>query len=292
LVKFSSSISVSTLYSFRGIYHKTDVAIKRVHSRAVTEKLMEEFVAEAELMNLIPPHPHLVLFRGVTLPPDPWTIVVNYCNGGSLYAYLHKQDKLEDSVKLSFATDIAKGMVHLHFAIDGVEIIHRDLAARNILLSDGRALVSDFGMARLKESNEDASKTQSVVGPLKWMAPESLRNQQYSRKSDVFSYGVLLYEIVTQADPWPSMNPVAATVQILNGERMAIPDDCPKTLRELMIKCWDNDPQKRPEFTEICDVLLEHQEVVYENLPSKEEENIYNKTPGHSDEPVPKQDEE
>jgi len=83
---------------------------------------MDDFIAEAELMNKIPPHPHVVigcisfcdlskvLFRGVTLPPDPWTIVVNFCNEGSLYSYLHRGEKLEEAQKLKFAVDVAKGM--------------------------------------------------------------------------------------------------------------------------------------------------------------------------------------
>lgn len=121
-----------------------------------------------------------------------------------------------------------------------MEIIHRDLAARNILLKGGRALVSDFGMARTKAGSVDEGNTKSEVGPLKWMvkkikkifnkkyfilpkknkieqAPESLLQKKYSTKTDVFSYGVVCWEIVSQQDPWPGLDGIQATHKLLAG---------------------------------------------------------------------------
>lgn len=113
-----------------------------------------------------------VMFRGVTVPPDPFTIVTDYCNEGSLYHLLHSMKPLSFERQTELLLDIAKGMVHLHCSIPEKEVIHRDLAARNILLSNGRALVSDFGMARMKMTSEFAEKTQHHQGPLKWMVTQ------------------------------------------------------------------------------------------------------------------------
>jgi len=157
------------------------------------------------------------------------------------------------------ALGIAQGMYHLHEN----KIIHRDLAARNILLHHGESKISDFGMSRsLNQQNE--GKTKSMIGPIRWMAPESLGEQLYSSKSDIWTYGIVLYEIVARKEPHEK------EVQLLIGAKIRdegltpeIPndnddgDDCPKCLKEVMEMCWKKDPTQRPEFDTICKFLLE-----------------------------------
>jgi len=145
-------------------------------------------------------------------------------------------------------------MLHLHCGIPGKEVIHRDLATRNVLLKNGVAVITDFGLSRVKSSTDDYQKTQQNVGPLKWMSPESLFENKYSTKSDVFSFGVVIYEIITQDPPWKDLNPSQAVGKISHGYRMVFPEncDCPPDLKRLMENCWAQLPEDRPDFKEIC----------------------------------------
>jgi len=184
--------------------------------------------------------------------------VTDYCDGGSLITHLKKHGPIDIKQLVKWALDIAKGMLHLH---EGGEkpVVHRDLAARNVLLCNGKALVSDFGMARIKETEDDEVHTNSMVGPLKWMAPESIENFQFSTKSDVFSFGVVLWEMLTCETPWPGVNLVQAAAEVLKGTRMEIPQNCPAFLDEIITKCWAQDPADRPGFSEIIDTLKRFQ---------------------------------
>jgi serine/threonine protein kinase len=174
--------------------------------------------------------------------------------------------------------DIAKGMVHLHAS----NIIHRDLACRNILLDRGTALVADFGLARLKEGEEEGT-TVNTVGPVKWMAPESLRDNKYSRKSDVFSYGVVLYEIFSQDSPWIGVSNLEAANRVMNGKRMEIPEEWPEVVRIIIRQAWEHNPENRPEFTEIADrfsssndqVIQKGNDTINLNLYANVKENMY-----------------
>jgi len=181
-----------------------------------------------------------VLFRGITLPPDPISIVTDFCDGGSLSDLLEKEKKIDISRKIRWIRNIAKGMLHLHRGIPGKEVIHRDLAARNILLKNGFAVITDFGMSRVKTTKEDSRKTQQSIGPVKWMSPEAIFEKQYSTKSDVFSFGVLIYEIITQRIPWDDLDIIQVSKKVSNGERMSIPKacHCPPSVKTLMEHCW------------------------------------------------------
>jgi len=248
------------------VYNKTDVAIKQLHSKGLVESEIEAFKKEADIMRRLPAHPNVVLFRGITLPPDPPSIVTDFCNGGSFVSLLRSNEPITMHMKVKFMTDIAKGMIHLHVGLKNEEIIHRDLAARNILLSDNRALVSDFGMARVKETETETNNTYSKVGPVKWMAPESLSKRVYSRKTDVFSFAVTMYEILTRTEPWKDETLTNAGLKTLTGERMTIPSETPQFLKELITRCWDAEPSNRPEFTEIYDILSHNIDTIKENV--------------------------
>jgi len=242
---------------YLGILDKSEVAIKQLLKLNTTEEDIKEFMAEAEIMRNLPAHPNVVLFRGVTVPPDPLSIVTDYCNGGSLSEYLKNNPNIPISEKLQFIKDIAKGMLHLHCGIPVNEVIHRDLAARNILLRNGVAVITDFGLSRVKSSVDDYQKTQQNVGPLKWMSPESIFENKYSTKSDVFSFGVVIYEIITQEPPWKDLSAVQAVVELKFGNRMRLPEncECPPVLKMLMKTCWAQLPSDRPDFQKICKIL-------------------------------------
>jgi len=257
---------------------KTEVAVKQLNATNMTEKDTKDFMNEAMTMKQLPPHPNVVLFRGICI--EPLCIVVDYYKEGSLHDFLRTNNEITDNMKISWATDIAKGMFHIHTGFNNKEVIHRDLAVRNVLLKGGTALISDFGMARIKETQEDTKQTVQNVGPLKWMAPESLTDQKYSKKSDVFSYSITIFEIVTRGNPWPDINPVQASQKVIKGERNNIPTNCPPILKKIMELCWRQSPEERPDFNEILD-LLEIETVVH--VPKKQIGNeyapAYEKTP-------------
>jgi len=182
-------------------------------------------------------------------------LVVEYVDGGSLDQLLltKKNINIELSVVKQIIMGIAAGMYHLH--AEG--IIHRDLASRNILLTQNfQAKVSDFGMSRA--NNEDNyNKTNTEVGPLKWMPPESILRRMYSTKSDVFSFGVVIWEILTRQVPYQGLNAVEAAIQVATqGLRLPIPEDSPPLLAELMRMCWRENADERPTFNEICEKLI------------------------------------
>jgi len=242
---------------YLGELNDTKVAIKQLLKTDATEDDIKEFMTEAEIMKKLPSHPNVIMFRGVTLPPDPLSIVTDFCDEGSLRDYLDVNPSLPISVKTRFIKDIARGMSHLHYGVPSLEVIHRDLAARNVLLKRGVAVITDFGMSRMKSSKEDSKKTQQSVGPLKWMSPESIFDGVYSTKSDVFSFAVVVYEILTQEFPWKDVNAMQAGQLVGEGRRSPIPANCspPSELMVLMERCWSQKPEDRPDFKKICETL-------------------------------------
>jgi predicted Ser/Thr protein kinase len=218
---------------------------------------MDEFMREANLMISLPPHPNVVRMYGVSIDGTQPIIVMEYCGGGSLDKILYDtNEKISMEQKIRWVHEIAKGMYHLH----KYNIVHRDLAARNILLShpdpnDAHAKISDFGMSRLLQQNM-VGKTLNPIGPIRWMSPESIGQQVYSKKSDVWMFGVLVYEIIAQREPHTTMEPKQILILIRDeGLAPTIPSDCPQKLRELMQMCWKKQPEQRPNFEMICEML-------------------------------------
>jgi len=135
-------------------------------------------------MKNLRPHENVVLLTGIC--KEPLSIIVEYMEGGSLFNYLRNLEiKISNELQILFIVGIARGMFHLH----SEKIVHRDLASRNVLLTKSLIpKISDFGMSRVNLENEDANKTSSNVGPLKWMAPECISENKYSNKSDVWAF--------------------------------------------------------------------------------------------------------
>eukprot|EP01117_Protostelium_nocturnum_P019044 TRINITY_DN8135_c0_g1_i2.p1 TRINITY_DN8135_c0_g1~~TRINITY_DN8135_c0_g1_i2.p1 ORF type:complete len:220 (+),score=68.57 TRINITY_DN8135_c0_g1_i2:44-661(+) len=151
---------------------------------------------------------------------------------------------------MMFIMGIAKGMLHLHME----KIVHRDLAVRNILLSKHlEAKVSDFGLSRESKAVDSAAVTSTTVGPLKWMAPESITERKYSSKSDTWSFGVVIWEILTCEEPFGDSTPIEAALRVTSKkERLKIPVSCPPKLEKLMKECWKEEAEDRPDFSQIC----------------------------------------
>ncbi|PRP86255.1 serine/threonine-protein kinase HT1-like [Planoprotostelium fungivorum] len=235
---------------YRAEWNGENVAVKQVKTEFVSDVQMQEFLSEVSILEALLPHPNLVLFKAATFPPQPLSMITEFCDGGSLYAYVRKYPNLALAEKLRLLTEISKGMHHLHKQ----KVVHRDLALRNILLSSElQAKVSDFGMSRATAS-EDGSTTTAIVGPLKWMAPEAITQNKYSTKSDVYSFGILIWELFEEKDPYPGLQPVEAAVQVVEGLRPVF-TQCPPWLVELSEACWGYAPEHRPNFKRITQAI-------------------------------------
>lgn len=168
--------------------------------------------------------------------------------------YANVASTLNSRDLLNIALDVSKGMRH----VASKKLVHRDLAARNVLMSkDLVAKIGDFGLARDVYSEGIYVKTGGGRLPIKWMAPESIKDRAYTIKSDVWSFGILLWEIVTLGgSPYPSMPVNILLEKLLYGYRMLKPDHCSDEVYSIMEECWSSDPVTRPSFDFLCKELL------------------------------------
>jgi hypothetical protein len=231
------------------------VAVKQIKKSTIgDDKAVADFEEEIGRMAALPMHENVVrLFGVVQLADGDVGAVVEFCAQGSLVDALYgeKARELSPDDLLQIAYDAACGVMHLHEC----KIVHRDIAARNVLLAGKKDLVakvSDFGMARNVESvySGVASEqhTAATIGPVKWMAPEQLERMAYSRASDVFAFGVLLYEIFARSAPWPGLANVNAVLRVSKGERMELPNTVPAAVRKTMKQCWAHEAKERPKM--------------------------------------------
>ncbi|KAL6053872.1 DEP domain-containing protein [Balamuthia mandrillaris] len=238
---------------YRATWRGAQVAVKRLNLARITEVELEQIRREASLMASLGSHPNVLESIGVCTKPPNVCLVSPYHRNGSIHDYLKAHPNVDWLTRVGFARDAAAGVFHTHCE----HIVHRDLAARNFLL-DGNlvAMVSDFGLSRLALAEGGQGVTGTNFGPVKHMAPESIVNRVYSQKSDAFSFGVFLYELVTMQEPYPEESLLKVALEVVKeGRRPVIPSDCPPVFRDLMTRCWKEDPEERPGFAEILEIL-------------------------------------
>ncbi|CAL2276122.1 unnamed protein product [Prunus armeniaca] len=230
---------------YRGIYLGQDVAVKILRSEHLNDALEDEFAQEVAILRKVH-HRNVVCFIGACTKSPHLCIVTEYMPGGSLYDYLHKNHNvLKLSELLKFAIDVCKGMEYLHHK----NIIHRDLKTANLLMDTNNVVkVADFGVARFQ--NQEGVMT-AETGTYRWMAPEVINHQPYDQKADVFSFAIVLWELVTAKVPYDTMTPLQAALGVRQGLRPDLPSTGHPKLLELMQKCWDADPSNRPSFSDI-----------------------------------------
>ncbi len=213
-----------------------------------------DFKAEAALMrNLC--HSKLIQLYALCTTEEPIYIVTELMTNGSLLDYLQTPNgkRLQMDTQIYIASQIADGMAYL----ESKHYIHRDLAARNVLVGDNNEVkVADFGLARvLKDLNIYAAR-EGTKFPIKWTAPEAAIFNKFSVKSDVWSFGIVLTEIVTHGrTPYPSMSNQEVLQQVSRSYRMPQPPNCPDRLYQIMLNCWKTNAEERPTFEALKYIL-------------------------------------
>eukprot|EP01006_Ploeotia_vitrea_P042471 TRINITY_DN66630_c1_g2_i1.p2 TRINITY_DN66630_c1_g2~~TRINITY_DN66630_c1_g2_i1.p2 ORF type:complete len:545 (-),score=68.93 TRINITY_DN66630_c1_g2_i1:1843-3477(-) len=236
------------------------IAVKMCHCQDV--KVHQAFKQEVKLLSTFR-HESIVLFRGACLQP-PRLCIVSELMSCNLYEYLHeKKHNPSWALRLRWVRDLARGMNYLHSLQPPV--VHRDLKSLNVLLDEyNHVKLCDFGMARVKE--QTFIVTGHIGGSPAWMAPECLRGDDFNEKSDVFAFGVLMWEILTRACPWPGKQ-MAQLVGLVGfqGKNLELPTDCPPELPPSVFKmylsmvnnCWVREASERPTFQQLVTTARE-----------------------------------
>ncbi|XP_058722521.1 probable serine/threonine-protein kinase SIS8 isoform X3 [Vicia villosa] len=238
---------------YRGEWRGTEVAVKRFLNQDISGEALEEFISEVRIMKRLR-HPNVVLFMGAVIRPPNLSIVTEFLPRGSLYRLIHRpNNQLDERKRLRMALDTARGMNYLHNC--SPVIVHRDLKSPNLLVDKNWVVkVCDFGLSRMKHSTFLSSR--STAGTAEWMAPEMLRNEPSNEKCDVYSFGVILWELSTLQQPWRGMNSMQVVGAVgFQYRRLDIPDDMDPAIADIIRKCWQTDPKERPTFAEILAAL-------------------------------------
>ncbi|KAM4608838.1 mitogen-activated protein kinase kinase kinase 20 isoform 2-T3 [Polymixia lowei] len=235
--------SFGSVYRARWISQDKEVAVKK----------LLKIENEAEILSVLS-HRNIIQFYGAIVEAPNYGIVTEYASGGSLYDYLSSEESEEMDIRqiMTWAMEIAKGMHYLHSEAP-VKVIHRDLKSRNVVLTGDKVLkICDFGASRFLSHTTHMS----LVGTFPWMAPEVIQSLPVSETCDTYSYGVVLWEMLTREIPFKGLEGLqVAWLVVEKNERLTIPSSCPASFAELMRKCWGTEPKERPMFKHILSTL-------------------------------------
>ncbi|XP_042231060.1 tyrosine-protein kinase SRK3-like isoform X2 [Homarus americanus] len=227
-----------------------EVAIKLLKEGTMST---EAFLDEARIMKSLR-HPNILVLYAVCTTEEPILIITEYMLDGALLEFLRNDSgqKIFFHEQTYMGAQVAAGMQYL----EAKQLIHRDLAARNVLVGPSLTCkVADFGLARICDGGEYNMRPNTKF-PIKWTAPEAFLHNYFTIKSDVWSFGILMMEIITYgAVPYPGMGKQEVIDNVQNGFRMGKPANCPDPLYELMYSCWKANPEERPTFERLHEFL-------------------------------------
>ncbi|XP_049629818.1 focal adhesion kinase 1 isoform X3 [Suncus etruscus] len=238
------------------------VAIKTCKN-CTSDSVREKFLQEALTMRQFD-HPHIVKLIGVITENPVW-IIMELCTLGELRSFLQvRKYSLDLASLILYAYQLSTALAYL----ESKRFVHRDIAARNVLVSSGDCVkLGDFGLSRYMEDSTYYKASKGKL-PIKWMAPESINFRRFTSASDVWMFGVCMWEILMHGvKPFQGVKNNDVIGRIENGERLPMPPNCPPTLYSLMTKCWAYDPSRRPRFTELkaqLSAILEEEKVQQE----------------------------
>ncbi|GFR62660.1 mitogen-activated protein kinase kinase kinase 9 [Elysia marginata] len=247
---------------YKGRWRSETVAIKaaRQDPDEPISTTIENVRKEAKLFWLLN-HSNIAALRGVCLKPPNLCLVMEYAAGGSLNRVLNGK-RIPPEILVNWALQIAHGMHYLH-ELAPLTLVHRDLKSSNILLKESidngdlgqkNLKITDFGLAREVEQ----TTRMSAAGTYAWMAPEVIKLSRFSKKSDVWSYGVVLWELLTGETPYKGIDALGVAYGVaVNKLTLPIPSTCPELFSQLMADCWYQEPHERPTFLDILHRLQE-----------------------------------
>ncbi|GMG98523.1 hypothetical protein Nepgr_000363 [Nepenthes gracilis] len=233
---------------FRGLWNGTDVAIKVFLEQDLTPENLEDFCNEISILSRLR-HPNVILFLGACTKPPRLSMVTEYMEMGSLYFLIHQKKKLSWRRRLKMLRDICRGLMCVH----RMKIVHCDLKSANCLVNKHWMVkICDFGLSRIMI--DAPMKDSSSAGTPEWMAPELIRNEPFTEKCDIFSLGVIIWELCTLSRPWKGVPPERVVYAVANeGSRLDIPEG---PLGRLIADCWA-EPDERPSCEDILARLLD-----------------------------------
>uniref|UniRef100_H2QXF8 Tyrosine-protein kinase n=2 Tax=Pan TaxID=9596 RepID=H2QXF8_PANTR len=224
------------------------VAVKILKNEANDPALKDELLAEANVMQQLD-NPYIVRMIGIC-EAESWMLVMEMAELGPLNKYLQQNRHVKDKNIIELVHQVSMGMKYLEES----NFVHRDLAARNVLLvTQHYAKISDFGLSKALRADENYYKAQTHgKWPVKWYAPECINYYKFSSKSDVWSFGVLMWEAFSYGQkPYRGMKGSEVTAMLEKGERMGCPAGCPREMYDLMNLCWTYDVENRPGFAAV-----------------------------------------
>ncbi|XP_008448242.2 serine/threonine-protein kinase EDR1 isoform X5 [Cucumis melo] len=236
---------------FRGIWNGTDVAIKVFLEQDLTPENIEDFCNEISILSRLR-HPNVILFLGACTKPPRLSMITEYMEMGSLYSLIHlsgQKKKLSWRRRLKMLRDICRGLMCIH----RMKIAHRDLKSANCLVNKHWTVkICDFGLSRIL--TDAPARGSPSAGTPEWMAPELFRNEPFTEKCDIFSLGVIMWELCTLNRPWEGVPPERVVYAVgTEGSRLEIPEG---PLGRLISDCWA-EPNERPSCEEILSRLLD-----------------------------------
>jgi len=239
---------------YKGVWREKEVAVKvLIEKKELKDTVIKEFISEVSIMCDLR-HPNVLLFIGACVDPPNLAIITEFMEHGSLWDVLHTPKPEEYLVqwnnRIKLAIDVALGMNYIHGFTP--TIIHRDLKSPNVFLNSSyECRISDFGLSTLK-----SELSGSAVGNPLWNAPEIYHNEKVNEKMDVYSYGIMMWEIVTMEVPFHGYPLAGLPVQIsIHDLRPEMPKLVPKRTKDLIASCWHKDPKQRPDFKHILNVV-------------------------------------